>query len=163
MTFSNWAQYEPDNSGTCVKMNRQQKWEDIPCARKYPFVCQLTQGRQNADRRKMFVNVSNFFDVCYNSRRGYLLTYLLMPIAPSGAQAFNDPPPSPYPPPPRHRILFWAALVIPDQLVPCCFSSASVSRLQLLRGRPLFLFPCGFQARAWRVVLDAGFLRVCRG
>ena len=27
---------------------------------------------------------------------------------------------------PRHRFLFWAALVIPDQLVPCCFSSASV-------------------------------------
>ena len=43
---------------------------------------------------------------------------------------------------PRHRTLFWAALTIPDQLVPCCFSSASVSRLQLLRGRPLFLFPC---------------------
>ena len=62
---------------------------------------------------------------------------------------------------PRHRTLFWAALVIPDQLVPCCFSSASVSRLQLLRGRPLFLFPCGFQVRAWRVMLDAGFLRVC--
>ena len=62
---------------------------------------------------------------------------------------------------PRHRTLFWAVLVIPDQLVPCCFSSVSVSRLQLLRGRPLFLFPCGFQVRAWRVVLDAGFLRVC--
>ena len=62
---------------------------------------------------------------------------------------------------PRHRTLFWAALVILDQLVPCCFSSASVSRLQLLGGRPLFLFPCGFQVRAWRVVLDAGFLRVC--
>ena len=62
---------------------------------------------------------------------------------------------------PRHRTLFWAALVIPDQLVPCCFSSSSVSRLQLLRGRPLFLFPCGFQVRDWRVVLDAGFLRVC--
>ena len=42
--------------------------------------------------------------------------------------------------PPRHRTLFWAALVIPDQLVPCCFSSALVSRLQLLRGRLLFLF-----------------------
>ena len=62
---------------------------------------------------------------------------------------------------PRHCALFWAALVIPDQLVPCCFSSASVPRLQLLRGRPLFLCPCGFQVRAWRVVLDAGFLRVC--
>ena len=62
---------------------------------------------------------------------------------------------------PRHRPMFWAALVIPDQLVPCCFSSASVSRFQLLRGRSLFLFPCRFQVRAWRVVLDAGFLRVC--
>ena len=63
--------------------------------------------------------------------------------------------------PPRHRTLFWAALAIPVQLVPCCFSCASVSRLQLLRGRPRFLFPCGFQVRAWRVVLDAGFRRVC--
>ena len=62
---------------------------------------------------------------------------------------------------PCQHTLFWAALVIPDQLVPCCFSSASVSHLQLLRGRPLFLFPCGFQVRAWRVVLDAGFVRVC--
>ena len=62
---------------------------------------------------------------------------------------------------PRHRTLFWAALAIPDQLVTCCFSSTSVYCLQLLRGRPLFLFPCGFQVRAWCVVLDAGFLRVC--
>ena len=62
---------------------------------------------------------------------------------------------------PCHRTLFWASLVFPDQLVPCCFSSASASRLQLLRGRPLFLFPCGFQVRAWHVVLDAGFLSVC--
>ena len=62
---------------------------------------------------------------------------------------------------PCHRTLFWAALIIPDQLVPCCFSSASVSRLQLFGGRPLFLFPSGFQVRAWLVVLDAGFLRVC--
>ena len=61
----------------------------------------------------------------------------------------------------RHRTLFWAALSSPVQLVPCFFSSASVSRLQLLRGRPLFLLPCGFQVSAWRVVLDAGFLRVC--
>ena len=62
---------------------------------------------------------------------------------------------------PRHRTVFCAALVILGQLVPCCFSSASVSRLQLLWGRPLFLFPCRFQVRAWCVVLDAGFLRVC--
>ena len=33
---------------------------------------------------------------------------------------------------PRHHTLFWAVLAIPDQLVPCCFSSASVSCLQLL-------------------------------
>ena len=63
---------------------------------------------------------------------------------------------------PHPLTLFWATLAIPDQLVPCCFSSASVSRLQLLRGRPLFLFPCGFPdqgsacgAGCW------GFLRVC--
>ena len=60
----------------------------------------------------------------------------------------------------RHRTLLWAALAIPDQLVTCCFSSTSVSCLQLLRGRPLFLFPCGLQVRAWCVVLDAGFMRV---
>ena len=62
---------------------------------------------------------------------------------------------------PRHRTLFWTALAIPVTLVPCCFSSALVSRLQLLRGLLGYLFPCGFQVRAWRVVLDAGFLRVC--
>ena len=68
---------------------------------------------------------------------------------------------------PLHRTLFWTVLAISDQSVPCCFSSASVPHLQLLQGRPLFLFPCRFQVRAWRVVLgsvvvlDAGFLRVC--
>ena len=62
---------------------------------------------------------------------------------------------------PRHRTLLWANLAAPIQFVPCCLSSASVSRLQLLRGRPLFLFPCEFQVRAWRVMVDAGFLRVC--
>ena len=81
----------------------------------------------------------------------YLLTYLC-PSLPVEHRPSTTP---------RHHTLFWAALVIADQLVSCCFSSASVSRLQLLRGRPLFLFPCGFQVRAWRVVLDAGFLRVC--
>ena len=84
----------------------------------------------------------------------YLLTYAHRSQWSIGHQR---PPP---PPPPPHHTLFWAALVIPDQLVLCCFSSASVSRLQLLRSRPLFLFSCGFQVRAWRVVLDAGFLRV---
>ena len=28
---------------------------------------------------------------------------------------------------PRHRTLFWAAVANPDQLIPCCFSSALVS------------------------------------
>jgi len=41
-------------------------------------------------------------------------------------------------------------------------SSESVSRLHEFLGRRLFLFPCGFQRRAWRVVLDGGFLRVCQ-
>ena len=49
---------------------------------------------------------------------------------------------------PHHCTLFWAALVIPVQLVPCCFRSASVYRLHLLWGWPLFLFPCRFQVRA---------------
>ena len=61
----------------------------------------------------------------------------------------------------RQSILLWAVAAALVQVKPCCFSCASVSLLQLLRGRPLFLFPCGFQVRAWRVVLDAGFLRVC--
>ena len=90
-------------------------------------------------------------NVIWRQRITYLLTYLCPSLPVEHRPSTN----------PRHRTLFWAALVIPDQLVPCCFSSASVSRLQLLRGRPLFLFPCGFQVRAWRVVLDAGFLRVC--
>ena len=85
----------------------------------------------------------------------YLLTYLLTHLRPS-LPVEHRPSTTP-----RHLTLFWAALVVPDQLVPCCLSSALVSPLQLLRGRPLFLFPCGFQVRAWRMVLDAGFLRVC--
>jgi len=40
-------------------------------------------------------------------------------------------------------------------------SSESVSRLHEFLGRRLFLFPCGFQRRAWLVVLDGSFLRVC--
>ena len=61
----------------------------------------------------------------------------------------------------RQSIRLWAVAAALVQVKPCCFSCASVSLLQLLRGRPLFLFPCGFQVRAWRVVLDAGFLMVC--
>ena len=88
-----------------------------------------------------------------NQRSHILLTYTyLRPSLPVEHRPSTTP---------RHRTPLWAALVIPDQLVPCCFSSASVSRLQLLRGRPLFLFPCGLQVRAWCVMLDAGFLGVC--
>ena len=54
---------------------------------------------------------------------------------------------------PCHRTLFWAVLAIPDQLFTCCFCSASVSGLQLLRSR--HLFPCGLQVRAWSVELDS--------
>ena len=43
----------------------------------------------------------------------------------------------------RQSPLRWAVAAAELQLYPCCFSWASVSRLQLLRGRPLFLFPCG--------------------
>ena len=49
---------------------------------------------------------------------------------------------------PHHHTLLGTALVIPDLLVPCCFNSVSVSRLQLLQGRPLLLFPCRFQVSA---------------
>ena len=67
-----------------------------------------------------------------------LLTYLC-PSLPMEHRPSTNPP---------HRTPFWAALAISVQLVPCCFSSASVSCLQLLRGWPLFLFPCRFQVRA---------------
>ena len=72
----------------------------------------------------------------------YLLTYLC-PSLPVEQRPSTTP---------SHRTLFWTALAVPVQLVPCCFSSASVSRLEMLRGRPLFLSACGFQIRAWRVV-----------
>ena len=64
----------------------------------------------------------------YNARRpaGWPLTDLLCPSLPVEHRPSTTP---------HHSTLFWAALAIPDQLVPCCFSSASVSRLQL--GWPL--------------------------
>ena len=64
---------------------------------------------------------------------------------------------------PRHRTLFWAALVIPDQLAPSCFSSASVSRLQLLRGRTLFLFPQLFASKYPTVHLHTDFIWFLKG
>ena len=60
----------------------------------------------------------------------------------------------------RHLTRSWAAFITPFQQVSFCAISVSVLRLQLLRGRPLFLFPCGFHLRAWRVVLFGGFLKV---
>ena len=60
---------------------------------------------------------------------------------------------------PRHGTLI--GMLWPVQLVYCCFRSVSVSGVQLLRGRALFLLSCAFQVRDWRVVLGAGFLRDC--
>ena len=46
------------------------------------------------------------------------------------------------------------------QLWPLFLMSASISLLQVILGRPLFLLPCGFHVRDCLVVLDAVFLRV---
>ena len=46
------------------------------------------------------------------------------------------------------------------QVYPIFFTSASMSRRQVLLGRPLFLFPWGFHVRACLVMLDGGFLSV---
>ena len=59
---------------------------------------------------------------------------------------------------PRHRTLFWAALVIPDQLVPCCFSSASVSPPTVARPASL---PLPLRVPGQGLACGAGFLRVC--
>lgn len=59
----------------------------------------------------------------------------------------------------RHCTLFCAVLAILVHLVPWRITSVSSSGLQLLLGRPLFLFPCWFQVRVWRVMLNAHFLR----
>ena len=75
--------------------------------------------------------LSPAFPVGLSSRPVSLLTYLCPSLSVEHRPSTT----------PRHRTLFWAALANPDQLVPCYFSSASVSRFQLLRGRPLFLFP----------------------
>ena len=46
--------------------------------------------------------------------------------------------------------LYLAAWALPQCLASsCCETGLS------------FFFPCGFQVRAWRVMLDASFLRVC--
>ena len=61
---------------------------------------------------------------------------------------------------PLQHTRFWTASHAPFQLSFGALSSASVSRLQLLQGRPLLRFPWGFQLRACRVMLAGGFLSV---
>ena len=61
---------------------------------------------------------------------------------------------------PLQHTRFWAASHAPFQLSFWALSSASVSRLQLLQGRPLLRFPWGFQLRACCVMLAGGFLSV---
>ena len=61
---------------------------------------------------------------------------------------------------PLQHTRFWAASHAPFQLSFWALSSASVSCLQLLQGRPLLRFPWGFQLRACRVMLAGGFLSV---
>ena len=80
-----------------------------------------------------------------------ILTYLLRPAP------WEQRPSTTY----YHLTRFWAAFVTPFQQVSCRAITVSVLRLQLLRSRPLFLFPCGFHLRAWRVVLFGGFFTVC--
>ena len=41
------------------------------------------------------------------------------------------------------------------------FNSSMVLRLHVCLGRPCFLFPCGFQSKAWRVTFEGSFLSVC--
>ena len=62
---------------------------------------------------------------------------------------------------PCQRTLLSAGPAAPNQFFSCCFNLASMMLLQLLQGRPLFLFPLQVPSHAWRVVLFIGFLRVC--
>ena len=61
----------------------------------------------------------------------------------------------------RQRSRSWAIRSNSLQVQPVCLASASRSLLQVFFGRPLFLFPSGFQVKAWRVMFVDGFLRVC--
>ena len=54
-----------------------------------------------------------------------------------------------------------SALLPPTAATPClCCWCLAKSLLQVFFGQPLFLFPWGFQDRAWYVMLVAGFRRV---
>ena len=61
----------------------------------------------------------------------------------------------------RQRPRSWVIRSNSLQVQPVCLASASRSLLQVFFGRPLFLFPWGFQVKAWRVMFVDGFLRVC--
>ena len=56
--------------------------------------------------------------------------------------------------------LLWTAFSSLAEVVPPFHISNSASRLQLFLCRPLFLFPCGFQGSAWRVLLLVVLLMV---
>lgn len=56
------------------------------------------------------------------------------------------------------RIPVWAAFAVSCQVMSCAFNSTSVSRLHVFLRPTLFLLPCKFPNRAWRVMLDGGFL-----
>lgn len=55
-------------------------------------------------------------------------------------------------------VLCYLCCKVPDHVF---FNSASVSRLQAFPRRSLFLLTSEFRGRAWRVVFNVGFLRVC--
>ena len=61
----------------------------------------------------------------------------------------------------RQRPRSWAIHSNSLQVQPVSLASASRSLLQVFFGRPLFLFPWGYQVKAWRVMFVDGFLRVC--
>ena len=48
LTFTKWADAEPDNTGYCVKMDKNNNWHDHDCNQKYPFVCQVDHGKWKA-------------------------------------------------------------------------------------------------------------------
>ena len=55
---------------------------------------------------------------------------------------------------------FWAVFSSCFQVPPIALMSSCRSRRHEFLGRPLLLFPCGFQDRACLVMLSAGFLNV---
>lgn len=60
-----------------------------------------------------------------------------------------------------HLARLWNVFSSLAEVEPPFLSSNSAPRLQLFRSRPLFLFHCEFQGRAWRVLLLVVLLMVC--